>query len=79
MLSRNGAWIPLPAILALHIAQDGARVHELRHLGYHIENRQEGERSWFRLVGFTTPVRKREPQSVQGELFDLTQEHRDLG
>jgi hypothetical protein len=53
--SRHEAWVPLPEILALGIAQYSARVHHGRHtLGLQIENRTEvidGVRhSWFRLV-----------------------------
>jgi hypothetical protein len=77
--SRNGAWVPLPEILDLHIAQYGARLHELRKAGFIIESRQEGSSSWFRLLGFTAPASapKREPQFTQGELFAV--QHRDLG
>jgi len=52
----NGAWVPLPEILALGVAQYNARVFELRRLGFAIENRigvdsETGARhSWFRLV-----------------------------
>jgi hypothetical protein len=53
--SRHGAWVPLPEILDLRIAQFSARIHHARHvLGLRIENRTEmidGVRhSWFRLV-----------------------------
>jgi hypothetical protein len=78
--SHNGAWVPLPEILDLHIAQYAARIFELRRAGYQIENRQEGEHSWFRLLGFTAPVSapaSKPMQSAQGELF--TPAHRDLG
>lgn len=56
LIAARGAWVPLPEILALGIAQYGARVHELRRLGFNIENRTErvtGTRqrhSWFRLL-----------------------------
>jgi hypothetical protein len=53
-LNAKGGWIPLPEILALGIAQYGARILELRRLGFNIENRTEhvdGVRhSWFRLL-----------------------------
>jgi hypothetical protein len=49
-----GQWVPLPEILALGIAQYGARLFELRRAGYEIENRQEGDHSWFRLVSITS-------------------------
>lgn len=51
---RRGDWIPLPEILALGIAQYGARIHELRRDCYKIENRTDHSDgrilSWFRLV-----------------------------
>jgi hypothetical protein len=47
---RAPAWIPLPEILALGIAQYNARIFELRSLGHRIESKQDGDRSWFRLV-----------------------------
>jgi len=37
-LDSHGAWIPLPEILKLGIAQFGARIFELRRLGFQIEN-----------------------------------------
>jgi hypothetical protein len=53
---RAPAWVALPEILALHIAQYNARVFELRRHGYVIENKQEGEKSWFRLVANPAPT-----------------------
>lgn len=51
---RQGQWVPLPEILALGIAQFGARILELRRSGYVIENRREhagkAVHSWYRLV-----------------------------
>jgi hypothetical protein len=58
-------WASLPEILALGIAQYNARIYELRHLGHRIENRQEGDRSWFRLVTTLTPVTLPELHSTQ--------------
>jgi hypothetical protein len=61
---RAPGWVPLPDILRLGIAQYSARLHELRRLGHVIENRREGERSWFRIVrrpslfGDLTPPRR---------------------
>lgn len=53
-LLAGGEWIPLPKILALNIAQFGARILELRRDGHNIENRVEevnGEtHSWYRLI-----------------------------
>jgi hypothetical protein len=51
----RGDWIPLPETLALGIAQYSARIHELRKLGYGIENRKERDgdvlHTYFRLSG----------------------------
>jgi hypothetical protein len=52
--SAHGAWVPLPEILALGVAQYNSRIFDLRKHGLNIENRTEtiaGVRhSWFRLV-----------------------------
>ena len=52
--SRPNQWIPLPEIMRLGLAQYNARILELRHSGYKIENKIqdiEGIRhSWFKLV-----------------------------
>src|SRR5690349_8354193 len=37
----NGAWVPLPEILSLGIAQYNARVYELRRRGFDIQNKTE--------------------------------------
>jgi alkylated DNA nucleotide flippase Atl1 len=54
LIDADGAWVALPEVLELGIAQYNARVYELRRLGFAIENRTErvnGQRhSWFRLV-----------------------------
>ena len=64
LIEARGSWVPLPEILTLGCAQYGARILELRRLGYKIENKSEwveGSRhSWFRLVpsppaGMVTP------------------------
>jgi hypothetical protein len=48
------SWVPLPEIIRLGIARYGARVLELRRMGFKIENRTEFKdgvcRSWYRLV-----------------------------
>jgi hypothetical protein len=53
LASVRGEWVPLPRILELKISQFGARILELRRLGYRIVNRTEnvnGKRhSWYRL------------------------------
>ena len=59
--SRRGDWIALSEILALHIAQYGARIYQARHeWGLKIENKTEvrdGVRhSWFRLVEEQRPA-----------------------
>ncbi len=50
---RSGEWVPLPAILALGVAQYNARIGELRAAGHNIRNKTQwsgSERhSWFGL------------------------------
>jgi hypothetical protein len=91
----NAREVPLPAILALGIAQYSARIHELRALGFRIENRRErvngALHTYFRLNGgsaiapWPAPTTdSRALKVIQGEesLFgDLRQEtrHRDDG
>jgi len=58
-------WVPLPEILALGVAQYNARIFELRRLGHRIESKQEGNRSWFRLVTTLAPVALLELQAIQ--------------
>lgn len=62
-MDRPGEWIPLPAILAMGVAQYGARILELRRLGMDIKNRGEWvggqHRTYFRYL----------PQEKQGDLF----------
>lgn len=55
LLAAHGGWIPLPAVLALGVAQYNARIFELLALGFRIENRTERDAngkvlSWFRLT-----------------------------
>jgi hypothetical protein len=70
LLDAKGAWVPLPQILALGIAQYNARILELRrHLGFVIENKTErvngARHSWFRLVKSAAPSASRPtPESV---------------
>ncbi len=85
--SRAPAWVPLPDILALGIAQYNARIFELRGLGHRIESKQEGDRSWFRLVLALASAAIPESHAIQGpsdnpeSMFgDLaTERHRDDG
>jgi hypothetical protein len=54
LIEACGAWVPLPEIMAC-AAQYNARLHELRRLGFTIENRVERDEagvvhSWYRLV-----------------------------
>jgi hypothetical protein len=55
LLIRRGNWVPLPELLALGIAQYSARIHDLRALGFRIENRRErvngALHTYFRLNG----------------------------
>jgi hypothetical protein len=59
LIDARGAWVPLPQILALGIAQYNARLWELRRLGFVIENKSESadgaRHSWYRLVSSPTP------------------------
>ncbi|HEY6387280.1 MAG TPA: helix-turn-helix domain-containing protein [Candidatus Acidoferrum sp.] len=53
--SRENEWVPLPEILALGIAQFGARILELRRAGFDIANKIERDESsvvhsWYRLL-----------------------------
>jgi hypothetical protein len=54
LIEARGAWVGLPEILALGIAQYNARLFELRQMGFVIQNRVDrdnGRRlSYFRLV-----------------------------
>lgn len=68
LLAARGDWIPLPQILELKISQFGARLLELRRLGYRIVNRTEnvnGKKcSWYRLEPASTPVRHSEHRDI---------------
>ena len=63
--SRAPAWVPLPDILSLRIAQYNARFFELRRLGHRIESRQQAEHSWFRLVTSSAAKDNSTGRSVQ--------------
>ena len=60
LIDAHGSWVALPEILALGIAQYGARILELRRMGFNIENRTErvngARHSWFRLVNSPAQV-----------------------
>ncbi len=94
LVGARGSWVGLPEILDLHISQFGARIKELRALGFDISNRMEtvdGEkRSWYRLVPGPTHANElpspykpltapQQDSSPQSSLFDLTGGHRDDG
>jgi Helix-turn-helix domain len=95
LIEARGSWVPLPAILELQISQYGARIFELRRMGFVIENKRDGEHSWFRLVTGPVTSAPQAPQPTfstagtlrhfgdgqQSALFDCTlaQEHRDDG
>jgi hypothetical protein len=81
LLSARGGWVPLPKIAAC-AAQYGARVFELRRLGYYIANRTQDvngvRHSWFRLEsgpGMLANPKSQAPES----LFEITERHRDDG
>ncbi|MGC1452565.1 MAG: hypothetical protein WA830_21255 [Candidatus Sulfotelmatobacter sp.] len=60
LIAASGGWFPLTEILSLGIAQYGARILELRRMGFDIENRSEyvdgGRHSWFRLLKSPAPA-----------------------
>ena len=53
LIEAHRGWVPLPHIIPL-AAQYNARIHELRRLGFVIQNKTQVvsgvRRSWFRLV-----------------------------
>jgi hypothetical protein len=75
----SGAWVPLPRILELGIAQYNARIFELRRAGFAIENQTEavrGERhSCFRLV--LTPAVPAESVQSQSLANQFERRHRE--
>lgn len=83
LLAQRGGEVGLPEILSLRISQFGARILELRGLGFAILNRVEivnGEkRSWYRLEAGPPPTAPTPPPPVVGgSLFgDLSLRHRD--
>lgn len=56
-----GEWIPLTALMNLHITQYNARITELRAMGHRIVNRtewREGEKhSWYKYEGEHEPAK----------------------
>jgi len=88
LLRAHGAWVLLPELLAI-ASQYNARVHELRALGFAIENKtwwSDGQRhSAFRLilgakVAPLLPAAPTPPPTYQQEpLFHFVLEHRDNG
>jgi hypothetical protein len=50
-------WVELPKIMAAGGAQYGARIYELRRLGHQIQNLQQADHSWFRLLTAPTQTR----------------------
>jgi len=60
LLEAKGGWVSLPRILELKISQFGARILELRRLGFHISNRVENvdgqKHSWYRLESGLPPA-----------------------
>lgn len=68
LISAHGAWIPLPQILELKISQFGARLLELRRLGYRIVNRTENvngkKYSWYRLETATKTGQRPEHENI---------------
>ncbi|MFY9560148.1 MAG: hypothetical protein WAQ52_07935 [Terriglobales bacterium] len=68
LIDAGGDWVALPRILALNIAQYGARLYSLRRQGYRIENKSTTvagvRRTAFRLVTGPTANRK-EPETAR--------------
>jgi hypothetical protein len=68
LIATRGDWVPLPTI-ADCAAQYNARIHELRRLGFLIENRTKridgAKHSWFRLVrGPEQPAPTAQPDRI---------------
>ncbi len=91
LLIRSRNWVPLPRLVQI-AAQYSARVHELRRLGFNIENKTrvvDGQRhSWFRLrTGQRSTLSVASSGETSGArvqkqtLFDLApfERHRDDG
>jgi len=83
LLEAKGRPVSLPEILELHISPYGARIYELRKLGFDIRNQiswVDGEKhSAFRLVlNPTVPATRSQPTSTcqQEPLFDFSPEPR---
>lgn len=72
--SAKGAKVHLPEILALHIAQYGARIHELRHkYGFRIENGSvpgRPDHTWFQFTQDDPPAAKPAAQVAQSKPQD---------
>ena len=65
LLLEARGWVPLPDIVAL-AAQYNARIFELRRLEFAIENKRDGEHSWFRgVTGPTAPVERANRKEVE--------------
>jgi hypothetical protein len=80
----KGAWVELPTILDLRIAQYSARIHGLRKKGYQIENDDDNKpHTRFRLVSepaFFKPRSNWMAAATTGNLFpDAPERHLDLG
>jgi Helix-turn-helix domain len=61
LIDARSSWVPLHEILALGIAQFGARIFEMRRMGFLIENRIKRDdsgavHSWYRLVNSPAPA-----------------------
>jgi hypothetical protein len=70
LVSAHGEWVPLPRNTQ-HPAQYNARVYELRHMGFTIQNKTRdvngARHSWFRLESSPSDIRPA-PRPVQGSL-----------
>jgi hypothetical protein len=81
LIQARGSWVELPEIMQL-AAQYGARIFELRRLGFKIENRIRDvggiRRSWFRLTP-SAQIRPEPRSSTPGAAAQglLLEWHRD--
>ena len=81
LIDAHGAWVPLPEILALGIAQYGARILELRRSGHSIENRHEtidgARHSWFRLASGPSQAHVKPQEPIESDYMRLIRKERD--
>jgi Helix-turn-helix domain len=79
LIAARGGWVSLPEILQLRIAQYNVRVHELRALGFSIENRRAAQQSFFRLVQASRAPAIETAAPTDSLFPDMAERHWDLG